>query len=256
MNGQFESMISSEGATKVALLTGGAKRIGAVIARCLHAAGFDLALHYRSSSAEAEVLASELNAVRPESVRLYQADLTDTAKLKQIVDQAAKDFGRLDALINNASSFYPTPLAEITLDHWADLFATNAQAPLFLSQAAAPYLQQSEGAIINIVDIYADRPLVKYAPYCMAKAALVNMTYALARELGPNVRVNGVAPGNIMWSTNMEKAETPVIVTERTALKRQGEPMDIARTIRFLLTDAPYITGQIIRVDGGRWLFI
>ncbi len=256
MNGQIESTSINQAAAKVVLLTGGAKRIGAVIARCLHASGFDLALHYRSSSAEADLLANELNAARADSVRLYQADLTDTPKLKTMVEQVAADFGRLDALINNASSFYPTPLAEITLDHWNDLFATNAQAPLFLAQAAAQYLKASQGVIINIVDIYADRPLIKYTPYCMAKAALVNMTYALARELGPDVRVNGVAPGNIMWSTNMEKAETPTIVVERTALQRQGEPMDIARTIRFLLTDAPYITGQIIRVDGGRWMFI
>jgi pteridine reductase len=241
---------------RVALVTGGAKRIGADIVRTLHAAGFDIALHYHSSDIDARALQMELGAQREHSVLLLQADLADLTALPGLIDKTITRFGRLDALINNASSFYPTPLGEISAQHFEDLFATNARAPLFLSQAAAPHLKASQGAIVNMVDIYADRPLARYTPYCMAKAALVSMTYALARELGPEVRVNGVAPGNIIWSTNMEKAETPAIVLERTALKRQGAPSDIAGAILFLVQGSSYITGQILRVDGGRWLYI
>ena len=242
--------------TKVALVTGAAKRVGADIVRVLHGAGFDIALHYRGSVAEATALKLELETIRSNSVALFQCDLNQLAEIATLVQNVLAHFGRLDALVNNASSFYPTPLGEITVDQIQDLFASNAFAPLLLAQAAAPALQKTQGAIVNIVDIYADRPLPRYAPYCMAKAALVAATYALARELGPNVRVNGIAPGNIIWSTNMEKAETPQIVLERTALKRQGGPLDIAATVKFLICDAPYITGQILRVDGGRWLFI
>jgi len=241
---------------RVALITGGAKRIGADVARALHAEGFDIALHYHSSDADAHALQTELDTQRSASVLLLKADLADTAALPGLIEATIARFGRLDALINNASSFYPTPLGEVSAAQFEDLFATNARAPLFLSQAAAPHLKASGGVIVNMVDIYADRPLVRYTPYCMAKAALVSMTYALARELGPEVRVNGVAPGNILWSTNMEKAETPSIVLERTALKRQGTPSDIAGAILFLVQGSSYITGQILRVDGGRWLYI
>jgi len=241
---------------RVALITGGAKRIGADVARALHAEGFDIALHYHSSDSAAHALQLELDAKRSASVLLLKADLADTAALPGLIEATIARFGRLDALINNASSFYPTPLGEVSAAQFEDLFATNARAPLFLSQAAAPHLKASGGVIVNMVDIYADRPLVRYTPYCMAKAALVSMTYALARELGPEVRVNGVAPGNILWSTNMEKAETPSIVLERTALKRQGTPSDIAGAILFLVQGSSYITGQILRVDGGRWLYI
>lgn len=241
---------------RVAIITGGAKRIGAEIVRALHAEGFDIALHYHSSDAEAHALQIELEAQRNASVLLLKADLSNTAALPGLIEATIARFGRLDALINNASSFYPTPMGEISAAQFDDLFATNARAPLFLSQAAAPYLKASAGVIVNMVDIYADRPLVRYTPYCMAKAALVSLTYALARELGPEVRVNGVAPGNILWSTNMEKAETPSIVLERTALKRQGAPSDITSAILFLVQGSGYITGQILRVDGGRWLYI
>lgn len=241
---------------KVALVTGAAKRVGADVVRVLHGAGFDIALHFRGSAAEAHALKAELDVSRPNSVALFQSDLNQLSEVASVVQQVLAHFGRLDALVNNASSFYPTPLGEISVEQIQDLFASNAFAPLLLAQAAAPALQKTQGAIVNIVDIYADRPLPRYTPYCMAKAALVAATYALARELGPDVRVNGIAPGNIIWSTNMEKAETPQIALERTALKRQGGPMDIAATVKFLICDAPYITGQILRVDGGRWLFI
>jgi pteridine reductase len=246
----------SLGAHPSVLITGGTKRIGASIARALHAAGYNLALHYRSDSELAHAFATELNAQRAHSVLLLQADLADIDSLAPMVQRAHAHFGRLDALVNNASSFYPTPMGSITAAQIADLYHSNAQAPLLLAQAAEAYLRAANGAIVNMVDIYADRPLARYTPYCMAKAALVACTYALAREFGPEVRVNGVAPGNILWSSNMEKAETPSIVIERTALARQGGPEDIARTVKFLLLDAPYITGQILRVDGGRWLYI
>jgi pteridine reductase len=240
----------------VALVTGAARRVGATIARALHAAGYDLALHYHRSESDMNALIDELEAQRPASTLALKADLADLAATEDLVPHAVRRFGRLDALVNNASSFYPTPLGEIAPGHFEDLMASNARAPLFLSQAAAPHLRASRGAIVNLVDIYADRPLPRYLPYCMAKAALVALTYGLARELGPEVRVNAIAPGNILWSTNMEKAETPQVVLDRTALKRQGEPDDIARTVLFLLRDAPYVTGQVLRVDGGRWLYI
>jgi pteridine reductase len=240
----------------VVLITGAAKRVGAQIARTLHAAGYLIALHYRESAQDAHALKAELEHVRPNSVALFQCDLNALDAIAGLVDAVLAHFGRLDALVNNASSFYPTPLGSITPAHLQDLFASNAFAPLLLAQAAETALRAANGAIVNIVDIYADRPLARYTPYCMAKAALVSATYALARELGPQVRVNGIAPGNMIWSTNMEKAETPEIVLERTALKRQGAPQDIASTVKFLLCDAPYITGQIVRVDGGRWLYI
>jgi pteridine reductase len=240
----------------VALITGSAKRVGAAIAKTLHAAGFDLALHYRHSQAEAAALAEQLERERPGSIHLLQADLNDSASLAPLVHAAQARFQRLDALINNASSFYPTPLGEISAAQIDDLYASNAKAPLLLAQAAAPFLRERGGSIVNLTDIYGERPLPRYAPYCMAKAALIACTYALARELGPKVRVNAISPGNIMWSENMEKAETPQVVLDRTALQRQGEPDDIARTVKFLLQDAPYITGQILRVDGGRILYI
>ncbi|MEZ5468580.1 MAG: pteridine reductase [Lysobacterales bacterium] len=240
----------------VALITGGAKRVGAAIARRLHGAGFDLAVHYRSSAEEALALQAELASQRADSVQIFQADLADLAATQALVPAVIARFGRLDALINNASSFYPTPLGEIDSTQFDDLFATNARAPLFLAQAAAPHLRESKGAIVNLVDIYADRPIPRYLPYCMAKAALVALTYGLARELGPEVRVNAIAPGNIIWSENPEKADTPEMVLQRTALQRQGSPEDLAGAALFLIRDAGYVTGQVLRVDGGRWLNI
>lgn len=240
----------------VALITGAAKRVGATIARRLHGAGFDLALHYRSSAAEMETLVAELEALRPGSTVALQANLADLDAVAALIPAAITRYGRLDALVNNASSFYPTPLGDIDNEQFDDLIATNARAPLFLAQAAAPHLRAARGAIVNLVDIYADRPIPRYLPYCMAKAALVALTYGLARELGPEVRVNAIAPGNIIWSTNPEKTETLNVVEERTALKRQGNPDDLAGAALYLIRDAGYVTGQVLRVDGGRWLNI
>lgn len=240
----------------VALITGAARRVGATIARRLHAAGFDVALHYRSPGADLDALVADLESARRGSTLALQADLADTAASAALVPAILARFGRLDALANNASSFYPTPLGGIEEAQFDDLMATNARAPLFLAQAAADALRAARGAIVNLVDIYADRPIPRYLPYCMAKAALVALTYGLARELGPEVRVNAIAPGNILWSTNPEKAETLAVVEQRTALKRQGAPEDIAGAALWLLRDAGYVTGQVLRVDGGRWLNI
>lgn len=240
----------------VALVTGAAKRIGAAIARRLHAKGCDLALHYRGSADEARALAAELEAIRPDSTLLLRADLADIERLPDLVRATLARFGRLDALVNNASTYYRTPVGSITAKDWDALFSANAQGPLFLTQAASQALRAQRGCVVNIVDIYAERPLEQHPVYCMAKAALAMMTLSLARELGPEVRVNGVAPGNMLWSENPVKAETLAVVEERTALRSQGRPEDIAETVRWLIQDAPYVTGQILRVDGGRSLFI
>jgi pteridine reductase len=241
-------------AEKVALITGGARRVGAAVCRSLHAAGLDLMVHYRSSADDARALQAELNTVRPESVALVQADLLNISSLPTMVNDTVRQFGRLDILINNASSYYPTPVGEVGEDEWEDLMGTNLKTPLFLSQAAAPHLKRNHGCIINIVDIHADRPMRNYLVYSVAKGGLLALTRALASELGPKVRVNGVSPGVILWPEDErwsdEVARQRIIHT--TLLKRVGEPEDIARTVRFLVLDAPYVTGQIIAVDGGR----
>nr|WP_295378961.1 pteridine reductase [Pseudoxanthomonas sp.] len=241
---------------KVALITGSAKRVGAAIARGLHADGYDLALHYRHSGEAMQALASELDAARPGSVLTLHADLAEFDRLPELVARAVGHFGRLDALVNNASAYYATPIGQATPQQWDELFASNARAPFFLSQAAAPHLKASHGAIVSIADIYAERPLGGHTVYCMAKAALVMMTKSLARELGPEVRVNAVAPGNVLWSENPVKAETLELVHARTALKRQGAPDDIVSAVRWLLGGNGYITGQVVAIDGGRSLFI
>ncbi|MEL1263252.1 pteridine reductase [Pseudoxanthomonas putridarboris] len=240
----------------VALITGSAKRIGAGIARQLYANGYDLALHYRNSATEMQALAAELEATRPGGVLTLRADLSEFDRLPEIVANTVGRFGRLDALVNNASAYYATPIGQTTPQQWDELFASNARAPFFLSQAAAPHLKTARGAIVSIADIYAERPLPQHTVYCMAKAALVMMTKSLARELGPEVRVNAIAPGNILWSDNPVKAETPELVRERTALQRQGSPDDIAGTVRWLLTGNTYVTGQVLAIDGGRSVFI
>ncbi|WP_203322289.1 pteridine reductase [Pseudoxanthomonas beigongshangi] len=240
----------------VALVTGSAKRVGAAIARGLHADGYDLALHYRHSGEAMQALASELEAARPHSVLTLHADLAEFDRLPELIARTVGHYGRLDALVNNASAYYATPIGQATPQQWDELFASNARAPFFLAQAAAPHLKASHGAIVSIADIYAERPLGGHTVYCMAKAALVMMTKSLARELGPEVRVNAVAPGNVLWSENPVKAETLELVHARTALKRQGAPDDIVSAVRWLLGGNGYITGQVLAIDGGRSLFI
>lgn len=238
----------------VVLVTGAARRIGAVIARTLHAAGYDVALHCRNSYDELEALVAELEAARRESTVALQADLADADCLPELVDAALSRFGRLDGLVNNASAFHATPLGSIAPAHWDDLFAANARAPLFLAQAAAPHLAERGGAIVNLVDIYAERPLPGHAVYCMAKAALAMATRALALELAPDVRVNGVAPGAVLWPEGGKAEAERQRVIDRTPLARTGSPGDVAGAVLWLLRDAPFVTGEILRVDGGRSL--
>ena len=238
----------------VVLVTGAARRVGAEIARTLHGAGASVAIHYRSSAAEAEALATVLNQVRPGSAAAFAADLLDMAALPQLVESVVARFGRLDALVNNASSFFATKVGAVDAAAWDDLIGSNLKAPLFLSQAAAPHLEQSGGCIVNITDIHAERPLKGYPLYGAAKAGLLGLSRALALELGPRVRVNAVAPGAIEWPQGTDdfppSARTSII--DHTLLKRVGSPADIARTVKFLVFDAPYVTGQVINVDGGR----
>lgn len=241
----------------VVLITGAARRVGAEIARALHAAGARVAIHYRASAAAAESLAAELNAARggeAESAAIFAADLLDTAALPRLVEAVVARFGRLDALVNNASSFYATKVGAIDTAAWDDLIGSNLKAPLFLSQAAAPHLLRSGGCIVNLTDVHAERPLKGYPLYSAAKAGLLGLTRALALELGPQVRVNAVAPGAIEWpqGTNDFPPEARAAIIEHTLLKRVGSPADIARTVKFLVFDAPYVTGQVINVDGGR----
>jgi pteridine reductase len=240
----------------VALITGAAKRVGAVIARTLHGAGFDLVLHHRNSAAEASALQADLERQRPGSTLVLQAELAHFDRLPELVAQAIGRFGRLDALVNNASAFYPTPIGVVTPAMWDDLFAANARAPFFLAQAAAPHLRASRGAIVNLVDIYAERPLKQHTVYVMAKAALAMMTQSLALELAPEIRVNGVAPGAVLWPEQGKAAAEQAALLQATPLRRAGRPEDVAEAVRWLLVDALYTTGQIIRVDGGRALSI
>jgi len=243
----------SVGPNRVALVTGGSDRIGAETVRTLHGAGLDVVIHYFRSAAKAEALAETLNEQRPQSAVTVQGDLLDGEVYRKLVDGAADAFGRLDALINNASTFYPTPVEEASRSQWKDLMGTNARAPFFLAQAAAPLLREHKGCIVNLVDIHALRPKREYPLYSMAKAANAMMVKALARELGPDIRVNGVAPGAILWPEHEEMTESrKQEILSRTALQRPGSAADIAKTVRFLVVEADYITGQIIPVDGGR----
>jgi pteridine reductase len=248
-----ESVAEATLSGKVVLITGGAKRVGAAIARRLHVSGANLMLHYHSAKAEAVELQRALNAVRANSAATVQANLLNAAELPELVRTTVTRFGRLDGLVNNASSFHPTPLGEIKIADWDDLIGTNLKAPLFLSQAAAPHLKAAGGCIVNIADIHADRPLKRYVVYSIAKAGLVGLTRSLARELGPEVRVNAVAPGPVMWPEDEsfdELARQRVI--SHTLLKRAGEPEDIAAAVHYFVAEAPYVTGQVLAVDGGR----
>ncbi len=246
-------MPQSDNARPVALITGTAKRVGAVIARRLHAAGYDLVLHHRRSQAEAAALASDLESLRPGSVLVVQTDLAEFDRLPELVAKTIGRFGRLDALVNNASAFYPTPIGSVLPSQWDELFASNARAPFFLAQAATPHLRNSQGAIVNLLDIYAERPLKNHTLYCMAKAALAMMTLSLARELAPEIRVNGVAPGAVLWPEGKPAVDQQALIAA-TPLQRAGTPEDVADAVRWLLQDAHFTTGQIIRVDGGRAL--
>lgn len=240
--------------TPVALITGAARRIGNAIATQLHGAGYNVVLHFNRSAKEVDKLAKHLNRQRENSALALQANLSDVDSLDSVAKKAIDQWQRLDALINNASSFYPTPVGEINLSDWNDLISTNLQAPLFLSQACISALNDSKGSIINIADIHGERPLSKHTVYCIAKAGNVMLTKSLAKELAPNIRVNGIAPGTILWPENEAGVDEDIqkVILKKIALKKIGEPMDIAKTIQFLLDDAPYITGQIIAVDGGR----
>ena len=246
---------SPDGSTprKVALVTGAARRIGAAIARRLHAGGYDLALHYRSSQAEMDALLAELDSARAGSAIALQADLAEFDRLPELIAQTVGRFGRLDALVNNASAFYPTPIGGTTPAQWDELFASNARAPFFLAQAAAPHLKAARGGIVNLVDIHAEQPLAGHAVYGMAKAALRMLTKALAVDLAPAVRVNAIAPGAILWPEHGKDAASQEALIARTPLGRIGNPEDIAGCVAWVLGDASgYVTGQTLRVDGGR----
>ncbi len=239
--------------SQVAFVTGAGRRVGAAIAQALHARGCSIALHYRSSHAAAAALAAEFEAARAGSVLLMQAELLDAKSLPALIENVIARFGRLDFLVNNASSFFATPLGEIGETEWDDLTGSNLKAPFFLAQAAAPHLKTAHGAILNIVDIHAERPLAGYPVYSAAKAGLAGLTRALAIELAPAVRVNGIAPGAIAWPEDGQfaPAERAAIVSH-TLLRRMGSPRDVASAAAFLLLDAAYVTGQILAVDGGR----
>src|SRR4051812_32319684 len=238
---------------KAVLITGAARRVGAAIARTLQAAGANVMIHYRNSEAEAQALAHELNSLRGGSVALVSGDLLDLRKHDKLIAATLKTFGQLDVLINNASTFYPTPVGEITEDHWEDLLGSNLKAPLFLTQAAAPALRATRGLVLNIADIHGMRPLRRYTTYSVAKAGLIMLTKSLARELGPQqVRVNAICPGPVMWPQDRADRALQKKIVERTQLKRAGAPEDVARAALFLCADAPYVTGQILAVDGGR----
>jgi pteridine reductase len=250
--------MSQANSAAVALVTGAARRIGAAIARRLHADGYDLALHYRDSADAMGALAAELEAARAGSVLVLQADLAEFDRLPELVASTVGRYGRLDALVNNASAFFPTPFGATTPQQWDALFAVNARAPYFLAQAAAPHLRAAHGAIVNLADIHGERPLRGHAVYGMGKAALIHMTRALALELAPQVRVNAVAPGAILWpepeSGDGKDAAAQAALLARTPLGRIGTTAEIAEAVRWLLRDAGYTTGQLIRVDGGRML--
>jgi pteridine reductase len=237
---------------KVALVTGAARRIGAEIVRCLHAHGFDVAIHYRASSEQADTVAAELNGIRKDSAKTFQADLVDTTTIPGLVADVIAWRGRLDVLVNNASSFYPTPIDTVSEDHWTDLIGSNLKAPLFISQAASDALRESRGTIVNIVDIHAKRPLREHLVYGAAKAGLAMLTRSLAKDLAPAVRVNGVSPGAILWPEDGMSDEIKDSILSQVPLGRGGAPEDIALCVLYLVIEADYVTGQVIAVDGGR----
>lgn len=239
---------------KTILITGGAKRVGASICRRLHAAGANLVIHYHQSAIDARALQAELNSLRAGSAMLIQADLLDCTSFSNIISTTINHYGRLDALVNNASSFFATPIGSINENSWLNLIGTNLKAPLFLAQAAAAELRRQNGCIVNISDIHAERPMKSYVVYSIAKAGLDGLTKSLARELGPEIRVNGIAPGPILWpeDTNQIDEVSRQRIISHTILKQAGNPDDIAQAVHYLIANAPYVTGQVINVDGGR----
>ena len=239
---------------KCALITGAARRIGAAIAELLHGHGVKVAIHYRGSETDAIDLSTRLNDHRPDSARVYRGDLASAGEPASLVNAVLSWSGRLDILINNASSFYPTPLGTITEEQWSDLIGSNLKVPLFLSQAAMPHLKSSRGVIVNIIDIHAKRPLRDHAVYGAAKAGLAMLTRSLAKDLAPDIRVNGVAPGAIAWPENGMSDAIKENITGQIPLGRTGDPADIAKAVLFLVRDATYSTGQIVVIDGGRSL--
>lgn len=241
---------------KVVLITGGAKRVGAAICRALHAEGAQLMIHYKTSVAEARALQAELNLLRTNSVAIIQGDLLNIAVLPSLVSEPIKHFGRLDVLINNASTYYPTELGQINEENWQDLMGSNLKAPVFLAQAAAPELRKNHGCIVNITDMHIERPKKGYVVYSVAKAGLVTLTKSLAQELSPEVRVNAVAPGPVQWPESNPQFDEVYRqrVINQTLLKRVGEAEDIAKAVKFLIYDAPFVTGHVLAVDGGRSL--
>lgn len=248
--------MDSKQLNKVVLITGGAKRVGAAICRQLHADGFNLMIHYKSSINEARALQAELSLLRPNSVAIIQGDLLNISSLPKLISETINHFGRLDVLINNASTYYPTEIGDIDEAKWQDLMGSNLKAPLFLSQAAAPELRKNRGCIVNITDMHVERPKKGYIIYSVAKAGLVTLTKSLAHELSPEVRVNAVAPGPVQWPENNPQFDEVYRqrVISQTLLKRIGEAEDVAKAVRFLVSDAPFVTGHVLAVDGGRSL--
>ena len=243
---------SEQAHNKTALITGGAKRIGNAIAHKLHASGFNIMVHYRSSAGAATALVDEFNQIRDGSAASVSGDLQDISVIPNIINATIETFSRLDVLVNNASTFYPTPIELINDEFWNDLIGSNLKAPAFMVKAAAPHLKECGGSIINIIDIYARKPLSNHPIYCSAKAGLEMLTKSLARDLAPQVRVNGVSPGAILWPKNGNSEFTQDDLLELIPLKRMGQPEDIAKAVKFLVVDGDYITGQILAVDGGR----
>ena len=241
---------------KVVLITGGAKRVGAAICRELHAHGANLMIHYKTSITEARALQAELNLQRVNSVAIIQGDLLNIAVLPSLVSETVNQFGKLDVLINNASTYYATEIGKITEENWHDLIGSNLKAPIFLAQAAAVELRKNYGCIVNITDMHIERPKKGYVVYSVAKAGLVTLTKSLAHELSPEVRVNAVAPGPVQWPENNPQFDEVYRqrVINQTLLKKIGEPQDIAKAVKFLVADAPFITGHVLAVDGGRSL--
>ena len=242
-------------AKKVILITGGTRRIGLEIVRALHNQGANIIVHYNSSEREARDLEYELNSVRADSIKLIQGKLEDISAIRGLARDCIIKMGQLDALINNASAFFPTPISSATEDQWQDIMDVNLKAPFFLAQGVAPYLKKSRGCIVNITDIYAERPLENHPIYSASKAGLVSLTRSLARDLGPDIRVNAVAPGAILWPENDGDEISHQRLISATPLKRRGEPGDIVKAVEFLLTGAEFITGQVINVDGGRTIY-